>query len=226
MLGGIAQWEGYFLKKVKYMELVLTDIYNKQMDWSDLCMRKAYRRNFKAIATFLCMVLFFTTAKVIFAESLNAEQDEDTVIVEVIYTDCEEDEIKKWILDDGTTVGDHNYTIQYSDTVSPFSEDPFGSGSNGYFSSAAWITRDGVVSLQLAPTQKTKSNLKELQNGWNIVTSATTITSSKYWPADSTCLYWQYQCHYEFARTKTYWNLEPSRKADSYFEVVAGACNP
>ena len=182
----------------------------------------------------LCVMLFSTATSKIFAASLNSETNEDTVIVDVIYTDCEEEEILKWELDDGTTVGDHNYIIQYNnaqgmdnENVSPLIDDPFGGGGgNGYFSSAAWITRDGVVSLQLAPTSKTRQSWSSAKAGWNTITGATTITSSKNWPSDSTCLYWQYECHYNFANSKTYWNLEPSRKASSYLEVVASACNP
>ena len=188
-------------------------------------MKKTSSKWIKVVSTLLFAVLFFAMSKITFAKSVSVEQDEDTVVVEVIFTDCEEEEIQKWELDDGTTVGDHNYTIQYSD-IRPFSDNILGDGGNGYFSSAAWITRDGVVSLQLAPTTKTRSSWNEAQKGWSIVTSATTVTSSKYWPKDSTCLYWQYKCHFEFANSKAYWNLEPSRKAGSYVEVVSGLCNP
>ncbi|NMH70511.1 DUF2599 domain-containing protein [Bacillus sp. RO3] len=36
----------------------------------------------------------------------------------------------------------------------------------------------------------------------------------------------QFDCHATYARTKSRWNLEPSRPNVSYAETVAKACNP
>lgn len=37
---------------------------------------------------------------------------------------------------------------------------------------------------------------------------------------------WQFDCHYDLAKFKSYWNLEPDATADSYWEVVKNGCNP
>lgn len=153
------------------------------------------------------------------------DMEEPEVTVKVICNSFDEEYIKNIEFDDGTKVSDYNYTIQY---MPQLTRDP--SYILYYFNSAMWITRDGLVSLSLNPTQRVRDSSTLRESGWNLLKNPTYGQGSNpNWPklqANANCFYWQYICHWEYANTKEYWNIEPSRTANSYVGVVATACNP
>lgn len=98
-----------------------------------------------------------------------------------------------------------------------------------YFSSFAWITRDGVKSLSLTPTSYTLNApdpgeaAVRMIDSWNKLYAVHSSSSNWY---NTGGMKDQYECHYNFAKAKTPWNLEPSRPDVSYTATVAALCNP
>lgn len=98
-----------------------------------------------------------------------------------------------------------------------------------YFSKVLWITRDGVDSLSVYPTDphlcfsfKTES--------WNAL--YLTFRNHPLWrgepnPTKDASMHNQYDCHADFATQlgKTPWNLEPSRPDRGYAGFVVNLCN-
>lgn len=176
----------------------------------------------KKLITFLLM---FTMISAITASAVEASQDKPEVTVEVIAGTPSEADIANIEFDDGTKVGDYDFEVTY---VKKVTRDP--AYISYYFNSAMWITRDGVVSLSLAPTDRVRKDSTLRESGWNILKSSSTgLGGNANWPKTSAaqqCFYWQYLCHWQFANAKDYWNIEPSRSASSYASVVAHGCNP
>lgn len=151
------------------------------------------------------------------------ELSKEEILVEVLYNEHDEKFILDAELDDGTKVKEYDYTISYRmEMKNTKGFYPIGD----YFSYAAWITRDGVVSLSLTPKPNVRTNEDDKDMGWLCVASPTHgFASSPNWD-NGTVMEWQYDCHYHWANNKTYWNLEPHRTAGSYLAVVLAACNP
>lgn len=153
---------------------------------------------------------------------LAAENPE--VVVTVYVNAHDEDYIKNLQFDDGTTVGDYNYVIEYATKARDTSE------LTTYFDYVGWIDRDGVISLSLDPVDAVRNTYSSMQSAWTALEKPENgVSTDANWPTESAnlqTLRWQYDCHWTFAKTKDYWNLEPSRTASNYLAVVMGECNP
>lgn len=154
-----------------------------------------------------------------------AENTEDEIIVEVIVGDVDEETIKNIQLDDGSTIGDHQYKILYTPKLT---RDP--AYMAWYFSQALWITRNGQISLSLKPLDEVRNSYSKKEEAWATLKGTTTgLGSHANWPKDANkveTFKWQYDCHFYFAKTKSEWNLEPWRTANSYAAVIFAGCNP
>lgn len=170
-------------------------------------------------ALILVVALFALVNLLIPVLGVHATTDEPEVIVEVAINKHDEEFIAGIEFDDGTKVGDYNYVIRYIPT-------PRSYALSRYFDYAAWITRDGVVSLSLDPNDTVRKSSSEKEIAWNCLASVENGFAGSSWWYNETCLKWQYDCHFSFAWFKDYWNLEPSRTASSYAEVVKAKCNP
>lgn len=152
----------------------------------------------------------------------NATKKLEKLEVEVLYNAYDEEYIKNVVLDDGTKVKDYDYTITYTsiNNLNTFSTYPI----ENYFHYAAWITRNGVISLSLDPTKEVRQNLAVKNDAWNLLKSRTDgFGSHPNWYNEEK-LKWQFDCHFQFATFKDYWNLEPSSKSTSYADCVANGC--
>ncbi|MBM7588147.1 hypothetical protein JOC86_004722 [Bacillus pakistanensis] len=98
-----------------------------------------------------------------------------------------------------------------------------------YFSGFSWITRSGVKSLSLQPTSYLRYPPDQGEaaaraiDAWDKVYAVHSGSSNWY---NTGGMEDQFLCHASFARTKSSWNLEPSRPNVSYAQTVAKACNP
>lgn len=123
------------------------------------------------------------------------------------------------ILEDGSKLTDYDYNITTMMTPRFY---PLGD----YFDYVAWINRDNVISLQLKPNNTTRTNNTAKNNAWRTLASTTHgVGGHSYWK-NTQVMEWQFECHYNFAKNKDFWNLEPHRTAPSYVAVVAAGCNP
>ena len=164
----------------------------------------------------------------------SAKADKSMVLVEVYINNNGEDYIKNIHFDDGTVVGDYNYSIKYVtpsiSLVSGIDTMYYSSPMAIYFDYAAWITRDGVVSLSLDPNSSVRASSTLKETAWNVVSSPTIgLANSSDWPTETQkvkTFKWQYDCHFSFANNKDTWNIEPSRSAGNYLTVVLAGCNP
>ena len=187
-------------------------------------MRKKILKIFSIVtAIAICLTSY---SQITLAFDNNAtESDKDKIIVEVILNNKDEKSIENIQFDDGSYLKDYDYEIKY---IYKLTRDP--SYLSNYFNQVLWITRDGVISLSLDPVDKVRKSKKEKDTAWNILSGKTTgVAYSKYWPTDSQkekTFKWQYDCHFYFAKDKEEWNLEPSREANNYLEVVSSKCNP
>ncbi|MSF58410.1 DUF2599 domain-containing protein [Turicibacter sanguinis] len=128
-------------------------------------------------------------------------------------------DIENVVLDDGTKVGDYNYTVTFA---------PINYSARylwDYFESIKWITRDGVVSLSLDPTALVRTNSYYMALAWNDV-EAGYAHHFNWNNKNNQTMYWQFLCHFDFAKDKEQWNIEPHRNVDSYLKVVNAKCNP
>ena len=146
------------------------------------------------------------------------------VVVTVYANAHDEDYIKNIQFDDGTTVGDYNYVIEYATKTRDTSD------LITYFDYVGWIDRDGVISLSLDPVDAVRNTYSSMQSAWTALEKPENgVSTDANWPTESAnlqTLRWQYDCHWTFAKTKDYWNLEPSRTANNYLAVIMGECNP
>lgn len=99
--------------------------------------------------------------------------------------------------------------------------------------SATWINRGGLVSLSAVPTGWNRFNTQfgpAITQGWSELIAKTPyayLNGRNYTPtvANTTQMYWQYNCHQVLAFTKSAWNLEPSRYRSSYLGYTTNRCN-
>lgn len=148
--------------------------------------------------------------------------EEEKIEVNILLNPYDEEFIKNVTLDDGTKVGDYDYTINYLPTLPGVKSYSI----SQYLDYGAWITRNGVVSLSMKPKSSVRSSLSTKNNAWTVISSPTQgFASSPKWK-NTQVMKWQFDCHYHFANSKEYWNIEPHRTASSWAQVVAAACNP
>ena len=160
------------------------------------------------------------TNKEISAMEINEDNSiNKKVQVEVLFDSTNGDFVKNITFDDGTKLSDYEYEIVKSKQTKSYA-------LRDYVNYAAWITRDGVVSLSIEPKDNVRNSKSEKDTAWSYISSPTHgFGSSSNW-RNGKVMGWQFDCHYSFANSKTYWNLEPHRTAGSYMEVVASGCNP
>lgn len=101
-----------------------------------------------------------------------------------------------------------------------------------YFKSVKWITRNGVVSLSIAPSNKlfgstyNNANILALHaaTAWELLYKK--HKSNSKWKNTSS-LEAQFNCHVMFAGpNKVPWNIEPHRTENNWSVVIANGCNP
>ena len=184
--------------------------------------------------------IFLLNTNMVYAQDNNELQNKEEVVisesgevkekleVEILTNSYDEEFIKNVILEDGTRIGDYDYTI----IESPLPLFPKAVRSSAaiaqYFNYAAWITKsDGLTALSLDPTFAVRTAAASKTAAWNVLSNASYgFAGNSKW-TNTQIMKWQFDCHYWFAPIKDYWNLEPSRTANSYlFGVVLSACNP
>lgn len=175
----------------------------------------------KKILSFVFIVLLLnTTIASAATQEIKSTTNKQKVEVEIMYNIKGNDFLENVVFEDGTKLSDYDYTIKTVPT--PRSFYPIGD----YFNYAAWITRDGVISLSVDPKEPVRTTRTQRNMAWSVLASPTHgFGSSSNWKNGET-MRWQFECHYWFAENKQYWNLEPSRTASSYADVVANGCNP
>ena len=85
--------------------------------------------------------------------------------------------------------------------------------------SATWVTRAGVRSLRVVPTDAARAAGVDGDAVWAAVVAVRP-------DADRPGMRDQLVCHVSSAPGKAAWYLEPARPAVGYAETVAAACNP
>ena len=183
------------------------------------------------ICTLLGLFMLNTNIIKAKAESLeNSNNEKGSILeVEVLYNEFDEEYIKNMTLDDGTKINEYDYSISYAKPLFPstptlFSYYPIGD----YFSFAGWITRDGTISLSTDPKLAVRIDRYKKDQAWLALSSPTAGFGSHSNWKNSTVMKWQFDCHFDkFPGTfKPEWNLEPSRTASSYQQVLNAFCNP
>ncbi|MHA7305761.1 DUF2599 domain-containing protein [Arthrobacter sp. TMN-49] len=99
--------------------------------------------------------------------------------------------------------------------------------------SASWILRDGAVSLSIVPTRWNRFNATfgpAITEGWKealVKTPSTYLNHRTYnrTTANTTQMYWQYQCRQVAAFFKGSRNIEPHRYRSSYAQYSLNPCN-
>ena len=98
-----------------------------------------------------------------------------------------------------------------------------------YFSKHDWIKRGKIESLSFTPTPYLLSSanyeisLIKNQDSWEKIEEV--YKNDAKW-SNMSGLQKQFNCHYDFAKKKSEWNLEPARKNVSYFATIRASCNP
>ena len=155
-----------------------------------------------------------------------AGSNQDQVVVTVIVGSDNPEDIEKLQFDDGTCVGDYDYTIRYADTAVTRSPVDL----IDYFVYAYWMYRGNELCLALDPRMSVRTNYDEKEAAWDVLADpANGVASSSYWPTDpqkEKTFRWQYDCHYVGAMNEEEWNLEPHRTANSFTAVLLARCNP
>lgn len=164
--------------------------------------------------------MFMLTTTITYASSLSDKKnDTNKVKVEIIVNSNGEDFAEDIVFDDGTRLSDYDYSVTYVQTPKSYA-------IAQYFNYAAWVTRADGVTLSLDPKDAVRTNKTEKDSAWGVLSSPTQgFGSHSNWKNTQT-MNWQFDCHYWFAESKDYWNIEPWRTAGSYVEVVANKCNP
>ena len=161
-------------------------------------------------------------AKAYSEEFSNIDTEKEKIEVNILYNSYDEEFIKNVVLDDGTKVGDYDYTINYLPTLPGVRSYSI----SLYLDYGAWITRDGVVSLSMIPKSSVRNNSSTKDTAWSVISSPTKGFGSDSRWKNTQVMKWQFDCHYSFAKTKEYWNIEPHRTASNYLQEVASGCNP
>ena len=98
-----------------------------------------------------------------------------------------------------------------------------------YFTNNDWIKRGNLDSVSMKPTPYllTSANyeistLKRL-DAWSKLVDV--HKNNDKW-SNIGGLQNQFDCHFNYAKTKEEWNLEPARKNVGYFSTIMSSCNP
>lgn len=177
----------------------------------------------KRIITMIVVLALLCTAIPVMAAFSDANEPE--VTVRVIVNEYDEEYIKNLTFDDGTKIGDYEYSIEY---VEHLTRDPNYMAT--YFNSAMWATREDGITLMLDPKYDVRNTIAGRDSAWTILAGdATGLGGDPNWPtadANVKTFRWQYDCHFDFAKGKDTWNIEPWRTAGSYASVCLQLCNP
>lgn len=192
-------------------------------------MNRLFKKLIATVAMATTITIVFVSSPAVASESSYQDLSDTKVTVQVYVNNYGEDFIKNIEFDDGTTVGDYDYTIEYINNIG---RDAYYIPE--YFEYCAWISREDPdghnISLSLYPKAALRASDIMRNKGWNVLSDPYGgAAGSSYWPTDTQKLktfHWQYDCHYEHANDKVYWNIEPSRSANSFFSVVLAGCNP
>lgn len=99
-----------------------------------------------------------------------------------------------------------------------------------YFDSIKWITRSGVVSLSIMPSQQFKNLPTDssrygaaIEESWGIILR--NYSGNSKWK-NTASMKGQYRCHAWYAKGKYPWNIEPHRTETDFNKIVAKFCNP
>ena len=98
-----------------------------------------------------------------------------------------------------------------------------------YFTNSEWINRGKMASLSLSQkadiTSSTNPNLNYAIkiDAWDKIKSIHDSDTNWY---NAGGMQDQFDCHFDFAKKKNAWNLEPSRPDVDYFATVMASCNP
>ena len=177
------------------------------------------------------LVLAFVLVPITNANNFNAQEnntlasDSEIIIVEIILGFPSTDELEQLVLDDGTLLGDYNYTVimNSNQLVGPLAYDSLGN----YFNYAAWIYRDEGVSPSLDPNDYVRAMSGWANNAWAALSHPQIGFGSDYrFASNPNGMKDQYYCHWYYAAEKDYWNLEPWRPNVGFPVTVANWCNP
>jgi len=186
------------------------------------------------IGTLAALMLFGGLSIPSNAMEQNNSDESDIIIVEVVVNQLGPEYIENILLDDGTRIGDHDFiVIEERGRIGARSQPQVIHihnairALNSNFDFVGWITRGGVVSISLDPVQAVRSNNRARANtAWDALRNPLAgISTDSRWRNES-ALRAQYFCHWEIARNKSRWNLEPHRTATSAIVNAAFLCNP
>lgn len=192
-------------------------------------MKKWFKRLTVAITMAAIITTVFIAVPAFASESSTKDLSDAKVTVQVYVNNYDEEFIKNVEFDDGTIVGDYDYTIEY---VNNISRDAYYIPE--YFEYCAWISREDPnghnISLSLDPKLAVRYDATKKDAAWNALADPYGgAASNSYWPTNAQKLetfHWQYDCHFIGAKEKDCWNIEPTRTANSYLSVLAAKCNP
>lgn len=170
----------------------------------------------------LLLLCFITLTGFTPIKSQNLES-ENEIFIEILIGDLTEEEINEFILDDGTYLKNYNYTIVSNPLMAPRQHDALGY----FFNFAAWITRDGKLSLSLDPVYGVRIDAGLKDRAWSALSNPNTgfggysNFSNNYGTLNN-----QFSCHFWFANMKDRWNIEHWRPNVGYWPTVWAGCNP
>ena len=182
----------------------------------------------KKFFSFLVTLFTVFSSIIISTTTLSATTNDskELIIVEVIVGNPNDaQKIENIVLDDGTSLADHDYVVLNRGMFNSRSSSYAALGQ--YFDYAAWINRDGKISLSLKPKSNVKNTLSGLNAAWSKLANVSTGFGGDYrFRHNPSGLNDQYVCHYYFASFKEYWNLEPYAPNVGYWATVFASCNP
>ena len=175
------------------------------------------KKNFLKNLLLVFIACFMIVGVKVHASDLKEKREE--IEVEILVNSVGDDFAENIVFEDGTKLSDYEYSVKYLPMTRSYT-------IANYFNYAAWITRNGVVSLSVDPKENVRSFTAEKDKAWSVLSSKTRgFGSHSNWD-NTKVMGWQFDCHFWFAGSKSYWNLEPHRTAGSYAAVVAAGCNP
>lgn len=145
-----------------------------------------------------------------------------------ILAGSKDDIINNVVMDDGKSLKDYEGSVEIINQSSmiPFSVE-FRSYSQigSFFDYAAWINRDGYDTLSLKPKSNVRNSVSARDMAWNLLSSKRGLGYHKGFDKEKS-LRNQYNCHFEFAKSKEYWNLESHRPEVNWLTMILKGCNP
>lgn len=172
---------------------------------------------FRKSALFILVFILSMSASI--AQASDVSSDSSKVVVEIMVNSNGEDFAENIVFDDGTRLTDYDYIVEYVPAARSYA-------LQEYFNYAAWITRGTEVSLSLDPKIDVRREVRVKDAAWAVVSSSSQGFGSHPNWRNTQVMHWQYDCHFDLAYHKDYWNIEPHRTASSYLEVLRWGCNP